>query len=176
MNTILLYQGKTPGCSPGKELACNVGDPGSILVSGRSAGEGIGYLLQFLLMKNWGLTSVQVLELFYCYYCYYYWAFLVAQMVKNLPAMWETWVLSLSWEDPLEKGKATHSSILAWRSPWTIHGVTKSRTWLSFSFARAINQIHFNRSTYILLTLNSWMREMASDTLYILWGYITLKN
>ena len=44
-------------------------------------------------------------------------ASLVAQLVKNLPAMWETWVLSLCWEDPLEKGKATHSSILAWRIP-----------------------------------------------------------
>ena len=39
-------------------------------------------------------------------------------MVQNPPAMWETWVLSLGWEDPLEKGKATHSSILAWRIPW----------------------------------------------------------
>ena len=44
----------------------------------------------------------------------------VAQQVKNLPAMRETWVRSLSWEDPLEKGKATHSSILAWRIPWTV--------------------------------------------------------
>ena len=44
---------------------------------------------------------------------------LVAQMVKNLPAMWETRVRSLGWEDPLEKGLATHSSILAWRVPWT---------------------------------------------------------
>ena len=43
----------------------------------------------------------------------------MAQMVKNLPAMPETWVRSLGWEDPLEKGKATHSSILAWRIPWT---------------------------------------------------------
>ena len=42
---------------------------------------------------------------------------LAAQLVKNLPAMWETWVWSLGWEDPLEKGKATHSSILAWRIP-----------------------------------------------------------
>jgi len=42
----------------------------------------------------------------------------VAQLVKNLPAMWETWVRSLGWEDPLEKGMATHSSILAWRIPW----------------------------------------------------------
>ena len=47
-------------------------------------------------------------------------ASLVAQLVKNLPAMWETWVRSLGWEDPLEKGKATHSSILAWRIPWTV--------------------------------------------------------
>ena len=44
----------------------------------------------------------------------------VAQLVKNLPAMWETWVWPLDWEDPLEKGKATHSSILAWRIPWTL--------------------------------------------------------
>ena len=44
----------------------------------------------------------------------------VAQLVKNLPAMWEIWVQSLGWEDPLEKGKAPHSSILAWRIPWTV--------------------------------------------------------
>ena len=47
------------------------------------------------------------------------WASLGAQMVKNLPAKQETWVQSLGWEDPLEKGMATHSSILAWRIPWT---------------------------------------------------------
>ena len=63
---------------------------------GRYAGEGIGYPLQ------------------------YSWASLVAQLVKNLPAKQETWVGSLGWEDPLEKGKATHSSILAWRIPWTV--------------------------------------------------------
>ena len=45
---------------------------------------------------------------------------LVVQLVKNQPSMWETWVLFLGWEDPLEKGKATHSSILAWRIPWTV--------------------------------------------------------
>ena len=44
----------------------------------------------------------------------------MAQLVKNLPAMWETWVRSLAWEDPLEKGRATHSSILAWRIPWIV--------------------------------------------------------
>ena len=48
-----------------------------------------------------------------------YWASLVAQMVKNLPAMQETWVRSLDWEDPMEKGMATQSSILAWGIPWT---------------------------------------------------------
>ena len=52
----------------------------------------------------------------------------MAQLVKNPPAIRETWVRSLGWEDPLEKGKATHSSILAWRIPWTreVHGVTES--------------------------------------------------
>ena len=47
-------------------------------------------------------------------------ASLVAQLVKNLPVMWETWVQSPGWEDPLEKGMATHSSIWAWRIPWTV--------------------------------------------------------
>ena len=63
---------------------------------------------------------------------------LVAQVVKNLPAMQETWVRSLDWEDPLEEGMATHSSILAWRIPmdrgawWAIvHRVTKNQTLLS---------------------------------------------
>ena len=49
-----------------------------------------------------------------------FWASLMAQLVKNLPAVPETWVPSLSWEDPLEKGMATHSSIPAWRIPWTV--------------------------------------------------------
>ena len=68
----------------------------------------------------------------------YDWTSLVAQMVKNLPAMGETWVRSLGWEDLLEKGKATHSSILVWRILWTeepgrlqFHGVAKSQTQLS---------------------------------------------
>ena len=87
--------GLFPDSSVGKESACKAGDPGSILGWGRSAREGIGYPLQ------------------------YSWASLVAQLVNNLPAMWKTWVQSLGWEGPLEKGKATHSSILAWRVPWT---------------------------------------------------------
>ena len=63
------------------------------------------------------------------------WASLVAQLIENLSAaMWETWVQSLGWEDLLEKGAATHSNILAWRVPWTVHGahgVSKSWTQLS---------------------------------------------
>ena len=61
------------------------------------AGEGIGYPLQ------------------------YSWASLVAQLVKNVPEMQETWAQSLGWEDPLKKGKAAHSSILAWKIPWTVY-------------------------------------------------------
>ena len=52
-------------------------------------------------------------------YCLLGWAFLMVQMVKNLPAMQETWIRFLGWEDPLEKGMATCSNILAWRIPWT---------------------------------------------------------
>ena len=65
-------------------------------------------------------------------------ASLVAQVVKNLHAIWETWVLSLGWEDPLEEGMATHTNTLAWRIPmdrggwWVaVHGVSKSWTQLS---------------------------------------------
>ena len=97
-----------PDTSAGKESACKAGDPGLIPGSGRSSGEGIGYPLQ------------------------YSWASLVAQVVKNPPAKQETWVRSLGWDDLLEKGKATHSSILGWRISWCIvRGVAKSRTRLS---------------------------------------------
>ena len=82
-----------PDSSVGKGFACNAGDPSLIPESGRSTGEGIGYPLQ------------------------YSWASLVAQLITNSPTMWETWVRFLGWEDPLEKGLATHSSILAWRIP-----------------------------------------------------------
>ena len=57
----------------------------------------------------------------------FYWASLVAQLVKNLPATRETWVQSLGWEDPLEKGKATHSSILAWRIARTVSSLGSQR-------------------------------------------------
>ena len=71
------------------------------------------------------------------YLLHYSWASLMAQMVKNLPAVWAIWVQSLGWEDPLEESMAIHSSILAWRIPrdrssWpaAVHGVTKSWTQL----------------------------------------------
>ena len=67
----------------------------------------------------------------------YSWASLVAQLVKYPPAMWETWVQSLGWEDPLEKGKAIYSSILAWRIPWTIctvHGIVSQTQLSNFHF------------------------------------------
>ena len=85
-----------PDSSVGKESTCNAGDPDSIPVSG-SSGEGIGYPLQ------------------------HSWALLVAQLVKNLPAMQETWVQSLGWEYPQEKGKATHSTPVFW--PGEFHGL-----------------------------------------------------
>ena len=71
------------------------------------------------------------------------WSFLVAQLIKNLPTMRETWVRSLGWEDPLEKGKATHSSILAWRIPQTAQSMgSQSRTQLNnFHFTSCIKQI-----------------------------------
>jgi len=70
---------------------------------GRSPGERMGYPLQ------------------------YAWASLVAQQVKDPPTMLETWVQSLGWEDPLEKGKTIHSSILAWRIPWTVQSMDSER-------------------------------------------------
>ena len=85
-----------PHSSVGKESGCNAGDPASVSGSGRSSGEAIGYPLQ------------------------YSWASLVAQLVKTPPSMQETWVRSPGWEDPLEKGKVIHSSLLAWRIPWAV--------------------------------------------------------
>ena len=71
-------------------------------------------------------SCVEVPEPFHL--CFFSGAFLVVQKVKNLPTMRETWVRSLAWEDPLEKGKATHSSIRAWRNPWTAWGRKDSDT------------------------------------------------
>ena len=84
-----------PGSSAGKESACNAGDPSSTPGSGRSPGAGIDYPLQ------------------------YSGASLVAQLVKNPPAMWETWVLSLGWEDILEEGWQPIPVFLPGEAPWT---------------------------------------------------------
>ena len=94
--------------SAGKESACNAGDTGWIPGSGRSAWEGLGYPLQ------------------------YSWASLVAQLVKNLPAMGETWVWSLGWKDSLEKGKAHPFQYSGLENSMNciFHGVTKSQIWL----------------------------------------------
>ena len=73
-----------------------------------------------MLFENMTLKHLMTLACYFIFYCLVYRASLVAQLVKNSPAMWETWVRSLGWEDPLEKGKATHSSILAWRIPWMV--------------------------------------------------------
>ena len=85
-----------PDSLVGKESTCNAGNPSSIPGLGRWPGERLGYPLQ------------------------YFGTSLVAQLVKNPPVMQETQVQSLGWEDPMEKGMATHSSILAWRIPWTV--------------------------------------------------------
>ena len=134
-----------PCGSVGKESACNVGDLGLIPGLGISPGEGKGYPLQYSglensidcivhgVAKSWTWQKLNWTD-------FYLWASLVAQMVKNLPAMQETWVRSLGWEGTLGESMATHSSILAWKIPrdrgtwrWrtTVHGVTKSWTWLS---------------------------------------------
>ena len=99
-----------PDSSVGKESACHAGDPGQIPGLGRAAGEGIGYPLQ------------------------YSWASLVTQLVKNPPALWETQVLSLGWEDPLEKGKLP--TPVFWPGVYSgmdfiVHGIAKSRTFAS---------------------------------------------
>ena len=133
--------------SAGKDSTCNAGDLSSIPQSGRSAGERTGYPLQ------------------------YSWASLVAQLVKNLPAMWETWVRYLGWEDPLEKGKGTHSSILAKRIPWPIvHGVTKSRMTERFSLPPDIlhpsNTVHSCHSIPFLLSFSSKHLPLPDIPLY----------
>ena len=88
-------------------------------------------------------------------------ASLVAQLVKNLLAVWETWVQSLGWEDPLEKGTATHSSILAWRIPWTVHGVTKSQTQLSDFHFQPTHRIFSSHPGNSKLC---WFEDLSSKT------------
>ena len=70
-------------------------------------------------VKGFGIVNKAEVDVF-LELSHFFWASLVAQLVKNLPEMQETWVQSLGWVDPLEKGKATYSSILVWRIPWTV--------------------------------------------------------
>ena len=127
-----------PYSSVDKESTCNAGDPSSIPGSGRSTEEGIGYPL------------------------HYSWASLVAQLVKNPPAMQETWVQSLSLEEPLKKGKATYSSILVWRIPWTLQSMGLQRVrhdWSSFTSLQNCKQVMMSTSNSKYLTSKLWRRK-----------------
>ena len=135
----ITYTEGFPGSSAGKESTCNAGDPDSIPGLERCPGEGIGYPLQ------------------------YSWASPVAQMVKNLPAMRDTWVWSLGWKDSLEEGMTTHSSVHAWRiamdkeTQATVHGVAKSQTRLSDE-ARTHTRTHArtHAHTHTRLSRGTW--------------------
>ena len=108
-----------PCGSAGKESARNAGDLGSILELGRSPEEGKGYPLRYSGLENsmeWGRKAPDTNERLSLSFPR---TSLVVQMVKNPPAVQETWVRSLGWKDPLEKGTDIHSGILAWRIPWT---------------------------------------------------------
>ena len=114
---------------------------------------GLYSLLGLLLKKGGGGSSV------------------VAQLVKNPPAMWETWVRSLGWEVPLEEGMATHSSILAWRMPtdrgawWVaIHGVAKSQTWLSSQ--TELNWTELDTGSFLCMS-PSWSLSVCLNFLLI---------
>ena len=103
----------------------------------------------------------------------------VAQQVKNLPAMQETWVQSLGWEDPLEKGKATHSSILAWRIPWTIQSMGSQRVGhdrVTFTFRSWILLFKYPLSLLFSFFNHNWKKITATSPCLpgtkICWGLI----
>ena len=136
-----------PGSSAAKESTCNTGDPGSIPGLGRSTGEGIGYSPQ------------------------YSWASLVTQTVKNSPAMQETWVRSLGWEDLSEKRMATHSSILAKRVSWreepgrlqSMGSQRVGREWATFTY-----------TSYSLQPFNMSWKQYNSKTSVLLYCFYEL--
>ena len=137
---------RLPSSSDSKEFALNVGDPGSIPGSGRFSGEGIGYPLQ------------------------YSWASCVAQLVKNLPGMWETWVWSLGWEDPWRRERLPTPVFWPWRM-----GVSKldttERLSLSAPFHIAKICLHFCLSNRVLISLVHYSMEILlifKEILYIL--------
>ena len=116
----LLFIRALPGGSAGKESACNEEDLGLIPGLGRSPGEGKGYSLQYSGLENSMDYMVHGVTKSWTQLCNFHFHFLlaslVAQRLKHLPPMWDTWVRSLGQEDPLAKEMAIHSSILAWRS------------------------------------------------------------
>ena len=131
-----------PGSSAGKESTYKSGDSGVIPGLERSPGEGISYPLQFS------------------------WASLVAQFIKNLPAVWETWVQFLGWEDPLEKGMATSSNILAWKIPmdrgaWqaAVYGVANSRTCKELD---TTEQLSTAQHWFLIIVVFMWMYIFAA--------------
>ena len=126
------------GSSAGKESVCNVEDPNLIPGLGRPPGKWIGYPLQCS------------------------WASLVAQMVKNSPAMQETWVWSLGWEDPLEEGMATHSSILALENLMD-RGVCQA---ITHGFAELDITEWINTAQHMML---SRRREWQSTPVFLPW-------
>ena len=89
----------------------------------------------------------------------------MGQLVKNLPAMRETWVQSLGWEDPLEKGKATHSSIMAWRIPWTVR---KSGRALQVEGTAQAHSRHMESEDHLKAALSSWNR--SEQWALMVWG------
>ena len=97
---------------------------------------------------------------------------LVVQVAKNLPAMWETWVQSLGWEGPLEKGTATHSSILAWRIPWTVYSKGSQRVrhnWEAFA------SLHFICLTESLCYTqkHNMVNQLCAQLLSHIWFFVT---
>ena len=91
----------------------------------------------------------------------------MAQMVKNLPAVQKTWVQSLSWEDPLEKGMAIHSSILAWRIPWTESG----GLWLQFMGSLRVTHNQVTNTHFILPSLPVHEHRMSSH-LFVFFNFL----
>ena len=157
LKALLRSQTGFPGGLAGKESTGRAGDHSSIPGLGRSPGEGVGYPFQ------------------------YSWASLVAQTIKNPPECRRPWFWSLGWEDPLEKGTATHSSIPAWRIPWTEEpGRLKSmglervgHNWLTFTFTKESDRHRFEcQLTHIIVKISSFPKSSISP--FLKWGLVRI--
>ena len=102
------------------------------------------YSLSWIYRVSLNTVKIRLICMYIC------WASLVAQLVKNPPAMWDTWVLSPGWDDPLEKGTATHSSILAWRIPWTEPFVGSQRVGHDWATNTLLSHSHMYRLEALL--------------------------